>query len=113
MPTEKKNTPSSSPLKGSIVASMARWYSVSASSRPATKAPNAIDRPAAAVTRPLPTATNSAAATNSSVEPAAATERNIGRSSAVPTSAISPMTSTACAESLRQADEQVTLALGA
>ena len=36
--------------------------------QPATKAPSAIDRPAAAVTSPLPTATNSAAATNSSVE---------------------------------------------
>ena len=46
MPTEKKKTPSSRPRKGSIMASTARRYSVSASSRPATNAPSAIDRPA-------------------------------------------------------------------
>ena len=46
MPTVKKNTPSSRPLKGSIVVSMALRYSVSASSRPATNAPSAMDSPA-------------------------------------------------------------------
>ena len=46
MPTVKKNRPSSSPLKGSMVVSMALRYSVSASSRPATKAPSAMESPA-------------------------------------------------------------------
>src|SRR5262249_600718 len=43
MPTVKKNTPSSRPLKGSIVASIALRNSVSASSKPATKAPSAME----------------------------------------------------------------------
>src|SRR5262249_39133362 len=90
MPTEKQKPPSSSPLSGPRVASMARDYGVSDSSRPETKAPKAIDSPADAVTRPLPTTTNNAAATNSSVESAEATRRNSGRSSAVPSTAINP-----------------------
>ena len=85
MPTVKKNTPSSRPLNGSMVVSMALRYSVSASSRPATKAPSAIDRPAKPAATPVPTITNRMAATNSSLVPVAATRRNSGRSSRRPT----------------------------
>ena len=45
MPTDTKNSPSSRPLKGSTVLSTSLRYSVSASSRPAMKAPSAIDSP--------------------------------------------------------------------
>ena len=45
-PTEMRNSPSSRPLNGSIVTSISRRNSVSASSRPAINAPSAIDRPA-------------------------------------------------------------------
>ncbi len=112
MPTEKKNTPSRSPLKGSIVASMARWYSVSASNSPATKAPSAIDRPAAAVASPLPTATNRAAATNSSVLSAEATSRNSGRRITVPTSTMAAMTRIACANASNRPPSNVPLFSG-
>ena len=73
MPTETKNTPRSRPLNGSIVASIARRYSVSASSRPATKAPSVIDRPLAAAVSAVPTMTRRQAAMNSSVERVRAT----------------------------------------
>ena len=61
-PTERKNAPSNSVLKGSSVASIARRYSVSARMRPATKAPSAMETPKAAVTMPVPTTMRTAAA---------------------------------------------------
>ena len=89
MPTETKNTPSSRPLNGSIVASMARRYSVSASSRPATKAPSVIDRPLAAAVSAVPTMTSRQAAMNSSVERVRATSWNSGRRARRPATTIS------------------------
>ena len=78
MPTEKKKTPSSRPRKGSIIASTARRYSVSASSRPAMKAPSAIDRPAEAAITPEPTAISSVAAMKNSGLSVPAASRNSG-----------------------------------
>ena len=97
MPTVKKNTPSSRPLKGSMVVSMALRNSVSASSRPATNAPNAIDRPATPAATPVPTTTNSVAATNSSVVAEPATSRKMGLSSSLPRMTMSAMASAAWA----------------
>ena len=97
MPTVKKNRPSSSPLKGSMVVSMALRYSVSASSRPATKAPSAMESPAMPAMKPVPRTTNSVAATNRSLAPLDATSRNSGRSSSRPIKTISPTASVAWA----------------
>ena len=72
-PVERKNRPSSRPWKGAIVTSISRRNSVSASSRPAMKAPSPIDRPAEAMATLAPTTTRRQAAMKSSVEPAAAT----------------------------------------
>ena len=96
MPTETKNTPSSSPLKGSMVASMARRYSVSARSRPATKAPSVIERPLAAATRAVATITSRQAAMNSSVERVRATRWKSGRRATRPATTISTRATTAC-----------------
>src|SRR6185312_9625407 len=79
MPIVKKNRPSSSPLKGSMAVSIALRNSVSASSRPATKAPSAIEKPATAAATPVATMTNSVVATNRSLMPTDATRRNSGR----------------------------------
>ena len=90
MPTPTKNTPSSSPLNGSIETSISRRNSVSASSRPAISAPRLIDRPAAWAATPAPTTTSRQVAMNISwpwPRPRArATERNIGRSTSRPSS---------------------------
>ena len=91
---------------------MARWYSVSASSSPATKAPSAIDNPAAAVASPLPTATNRAAATNSSVLSTDATSRNSGRRITVPTSTMAAMTRMACPKACKSPPISVPLFSG-
>ena len=91
MPTVKKNRPSSRPLNGSIAVSIALRNSVSASSNPATKAPSAIDRPAAAAATPVATITNSVVATNSSFMPADATRRNRGLITRRPTMTITPI----------------------
>ncbi len=72
-PTVMKNRPRSRPLKGSIVTSTSRRNSVSASSNPAMKAPSAIDMPTLAAASPAPITTSRQAATNNSVERAAAT----------------------------------------
>ena len=87
-PTDTKNSPSSSPLNGSMVTSTSCRYSVSASSSPATKAPTAIDNPAAAEARPAPITTSRHAATNSSWLLARATDFSMGRSSRRPTTTI-------------------------
>ncbi len=65
-PTETKYSPSSRPLNGSIVTSISRRYSVSASRSPATKAPSAIDRRLAAAARPSPSTTSKQAAMKNS-----------------------------------------------
>ena len=78
IPTEKKNTPSRSDLNGSIATSIARRYSVSAKTSPATKAPSAIERPAKALATPVPTATKIVAAIKNSGLSGAATRRNNG-----------------------------------
>ncbi|GJE68744.1 hypothetical protein CHKEEEPN_0263 [Methylorubrum podarium] len=88
MPTETKNTPSNRPLNGSIVASIARRYSVSARSSPATKAPSVIDRPLPAATSAVATMTRRQAAMNSSGERVRATSWNSGRSAKRPATTI-------------------------
>ena len=90
MPTVKKNRPSRRPLKGSMAVSIALRNSVSASSRPATKAPSAIEKPATAAATPVATITNSVVATNRSLMPADATRRNSGRITTRPTMTITP-----------------------
>ena len=90
MPTVKKNRPSRRPLKGSMAVSIALRNSVSASSRPATKAPSAIEKPATAAATPVATITNSVVATNRSLMPADATRRNSGRITTRPTTTITP-----------------------
>ena len=77
-PTIKKKNPSSRPLKGSMMVSMARRYSVSAKTRPAIKAPMAIDNPASVAAAPVPTAMNNTTARNRSGLLARATRRNNG-----------------------------------
>ena len=84
IPTVKKKMPSKSPLKGATVDSMALRYSVSASSKPATKAPSAMDIPARSAITPAATITNNTAAIKTSLERAIATTRNIGRNSTRP-----------------------------
>ena len=90
MPTVKKNRPSRSPLKGSMVVSIALRNSVSASSRPATKAPSAMEKPATAAATPAATITNSVVATNRSLMPTDATRRNSGRITTRPTMTMTP-----------------------
>ena len=97
IPTPTKNTPSSSPLNGSIEISTSRRNSVSASRRPAIRAPRLIDRPAAWAATPAPTTTSRLAAMNIScpcpLALARATDRNIGRRTSRPstTSSARPM----------------------
>ncbi len=62
MPTEMKNSPSSRPLKGSMLASSSWRYSESASSTPARKAPSDIDSPTATISSETPMTTSRAAA---------------------------------------------------
>ena len=97
MPTVKKKMPSKSPLNGLISVSMALRYSVSASSRPAMKAPSAIDRLASAAMTPVATITNRMAAMKRSLDAAPATSRNSGRKSRRPTMTMTAIASTACA----------------
>ncbi len=94
-PTDTKNRPSSSPLKGSTVTSISRLYSVSASSSPAMKAPSAIDRPLTAATALVPISTNRQAAMKNSVERVAATRWNSGRSTSRPRPTMAAMASAA------------------
>src|SRR6185295_9444062 len=73
-----------------------------ASSRPATKAPSAMESPARLAITAVPTMTNNVAATNSSLVPVAATSRNSGRSSSRPTATIIPVASAAWARASRR-----------
>ncbi len=103
MPTDRKNRPSSRPLNGSMVTSTSCRYSVSASNRPAMKAPMAMDRPARALISPAPITTSRQAARNISSLLARATDLSIGRrkSRPTPTSTATPMTAGARASSRR------------
>ena len=103
MPTETKNRPSSRPLNGSMVTSTSWRNSVSASSRPAMKAPSAIDRPVSALTRPAPITTSRQAAMNSSSLLARATDFSIGRSSRRPKTNSATTPSTAGSEGQQHA----------
>ena len=96
MPTEIRNTPSSSPLNGSMVTSIWRRNSVSASSSPAISEPSSIGRPTTAVASPVARITSRHAATNSSGLPVRATLRNSGRSTSRPATITPSTTSTAC-----------------
>ena len=90
-PTVTKNRPSSSPLNGSIITSISRRYSVSASSTPATNAPSAIDMPVMVATCPASRMTSRQAAMNSSRLRDSATVLNSGRSSQRPPRISTPM----------------------
>ena len=79
IPTVKKKMPSKRPLNGPTVISMALRYSVSANSKPAMKAPSAMDKRACSAIKPAAMITNNTAATKSSVVRAVATNRNSGR----------------------------------
>ncbi|MNP76961.1 hypothetical protein D3C76_1742960 [compost metagenome] len=80
MPTLMKNRPSSRPLNGSICASSSWRYSESASSRPARKAPRAMEIPAIPISHAVPITTSNAVAVDTSGKPLLATTRNTGRS---------------------------------
>jgi hypothetical protein len=73
-PTDTKNNPSSNPLKGSIVTSISRRYSVSANSSPAMNAPSAIESPLAAAISAAPSTTSMQAAMKNSALLVMATE---------------------------------------
>ena len=79
MPTLMKNSPSSRPLNGSIWDSSSWRYSESASSRPARKAPKAMDTPTNSISQAVPITTSSAVAVDTSRRPVLATMRNTGR----------------------------------
>ena len=79
IPTPIKNSPSSSPLNGSISLSSAWRYSELASSTPAKNAPIAIDRPASSSSRPKPKTRNRATALKTSRRPDRATKWSAGR----------------------------------
>lgn len=80
IPTLMKNRPSNRPLNGSICASSSWRYSESASSRPARKAPRAMDTPASSISSAVPITTSSAVAVDMSCSLVWATMRNTGRS---------------------------------
>ncbi|MNI77672.1 hypothetical protein D3C73_1339810 [compost metagenome] len=80
IPTEIKNSPNSSPLKGSIAVSSSCRYSLSASNTPAINVPSAIDSPSASMNKAEPSTNNSVAAVNTSRTPESAIKRKTGRS---------------------------------
>ncbi len=83
-PTDRKNSPSSRPRKGPISTSISCRYSVSASSRPATKAPKAMERPSSWAQTPAPITTSRLAAMNRSWLRARAADLNSGLSTRRP-----------------------------
>ena len=90
MPTDTRNTPSNSPLKGSMVVSISRRYSVSARRSPAINAPSAIDSPAAALPKAVAITTNRQAAIKISGLLVRAAWRNTGRNTRRPMTMVSP-----------------------
>ena len=92
MPTAMKNSPSSSPLKGSISASSSWRNSLSASSTPARKAPSDMDSPATRASSAVAMTVSSAAAVKTSVTFIRATTRSAGRSSSRPPTTMAAMT---------------------
>ena len=97
MPTAMKNSPSSSPLKGSRSVSSSRRYSLSASSTPARKAPSAIDRPTDCISAAVATTSNNEAAVKISGVALPAIQRSAGRNSSRPPKTIAPITAMALA----------------
>ncbi|MNS80800.1 hypothetical protein D3C72_1144960 [compost metagenome] len=80
MPTLMKNNPSSRPLNGSIWASSSWRYSESANSRPARKAPRAMEIPTSSINQAVPITTSNAVAVETSGNAVLVTTRNTGRS---------------------------------
>ena len=72
-PAAMKKTPNKMPSKGLISAWIWARYLFPANKTPAAKAPVVADKPIASARRPMPIATNNVAATNVSVDRAAAT----------------------------------------
>ncbi len=75
-PTEIKNSPSKSPLKGSISVSNSCLYSLSASTTPARKVPNAADSPTSCIASAIPITRNRANAVKTSLSLVSAIKRN-------------------------------------
>ena len=94
MPTAIKNRPSSSPLKGSILVSSSRRYSLSASRTPAKKAPSAMDSPTICISAEMPTTSNSDAAVKISGVLLRAIQRSKGRNASRPPTMIPVITAT-------------------
>jgi len=92
MPMAIKNRPSSKPLNGSRSASRAWRYSDFASTTPARKAPNAIDRPARCINTAMTTTISRATAVNSSRMSVRAMRRNTGPATNKPIVRIPTMT---------------------
>ncbi len=97
MPTARKNSPSSSPLNGSMSVSSAWRYSESASSTPAMKAPSAIDRPTLCISSAMPTTSSSENDVNISRMLVRAITRSTGRSTVRPPKMTAATTPTALA----------------
>jgi hypothetical protein len=85
IPTVMKKTPISRPRNGSIISSTSCLNSVSANSRPAIRAPSAIDSPAAALMPAMPSVLNKISAMNTSGWWRRAKARNSGRITRPPT----------------------------
>mmetsp|Transcript_11596 Transcript_11596/g.48751 ORF Transcript_11596/g.48751 Transcript_11596/m.48751 type:complete len:284 (-) Transcript_11596:774-1625(-) len=95
MPTDMKKRPSRMPRYGWMSASTWRWYSVSATRRPARKAPRAIDRPAVCVATDVPSATSSVTDAKRSWLPSSAMRLYTGLSSTRPAATMATMEITA------------------
>jgi len=80
MPTAMKNSPSSSPLNGSMSISSSCRYSDSASITPARNEPSAIDSPRLSMSAATPSTSSSAKPMKTSRWPVFATTRSSGRS---------------------------------
>mmetsp|Transcript_1779 Transcript_1779/g.6509 ORF Transcript_1779/g.6509 Transcript_1779/m.6509 type:complete len:268 (-) Transcript_1779:2081-2884(-) len=91
IPTVMKNKPRRRPLNGAISFSTCKWNSVSAKSKPARKAPSAIDNPKDCVSNEVPRATNNVVALISSACRSLATRSNTGRKINRPRPMIAPM----------------------
>ncbi len=84
MPTAMKNSPSSSPLNGSMSSSSWWRYSDSASITPARKAPSAIDSPTRSIMAATPITSSREKPTKTSRWPVPAMTRKSGRSAKRP-----------------------------
>ncbi|MNC59228.1 hypothetical protein D3C75_1090230 [compost metagenome] len=78
MPTPTKNSPSSSPLSGSIWVSSSWRNGDSAINTPARNAPRAIETPTCSITQAVPSTTSKAVAVDSSGNPEPTVHLNTG-----------------------------------